>query len=71
MRHVGCLAAFLGHELADNAFVPSIMWLPNEQDWRVRAAFYQHLPELAAIVVCVLYRFGCCLEFKASRAFEG
>jgi hypothetical protein len=51
MRHVGSLAAFLGHELASNTFVPSIMWLPNEQDWRVRAAFYEHLPELAANVV--------------------
>lgn len=51
MPCVGGLSAFLGPELTVASFVPSIMWLPNEPDWRMRAAFYCHLPDLAANVV--------------------
>jgi hypothetical protein len=51
MRGAGVLASFLGPDLASSVLVPSFMWLPNEQDWRVRVAFYQHLPEVARSVV--------------------
>jgi hypothetical protein len=55
MSRVGGLAAFLGPDVVNRSFVPSIMWLPNEPDWRMRATFYRHLPELAASVVRLLH----------------
>lgn len=52
LRRAGALAEFVGPELAATALVPALMWLPNESDWRTRAAFYARLPDLAASVVC-------------------
>lgn len=51
MHAAGELAAFLGEELAMTTLVPMFMYLPNEADWRVRAAFYHHLPEVTGTVV--------------------
>ena len=52
MSGAGQLAEFLGPEQATSTLLPTFMWLPNESDWRVRAAFYQHLPGVAQGLVC-------------------
>lgn len=51
MQAAGELATFFGTEMAMTALVPAFMYLPNETNWRVRAAFYHHLPEVATTVV--------------------
>jgi hypothetical protein len=55
MSGAGQLAEFLGPEQATSTLLPTFMWLPNESDWRVRAAFYKHLPGVAQGLV------RCCL----------
>lgn len=57
MSGAGQLAEFLGPEQATSTLLPTFMWLPNESDWRVRAAFYKHLPVVAQGLVC--YRNFC------------
>lgn len=52
MQAAGELAAFLGTDMAMTTLVPMFMYLPNETNWRVRAAFYLHLPEVASTLVC-------------------
>jgi hypothetical protein len=54
MRGAGELAQFLGPEQATSTLLPTFMWLPNESDWRVRAAFYKHLPSVSQGLVCPL-----------------
>ena len=48
MAQAGALATFLGPAAASRKLVPSLLWLPNDPAWRTRAAFFAHLPALAA-----------------------
>ena len=51
LEHAGSLAAFFGPHITNSVLLPSTLWLPNETNWHVRAAFYRHLPDIAIHVV--------------------